>query len=75
MEREEPWGRMVDATARRAEAVLSTYATDGSLEANVFLGTILETLATLEKLDHDQANIGPDVVRWCLAVSRFGDQY
>ncbi|OXB39545.1 hypothetical protein LQV05_000603 [Cryptococcus neoformans] len=68
MEREEPWGRMVDATARRAEAVLSTYATDGSLEANVFLGTVLETLATLEKLDHDQANIGPDIVRWCLAA-------
>lgn len=70
MEREEPWGRMVDATARRAEAVLSTYATDGSPEANVFLGKVLETLATLEQLDHDQANIGPDVVRWCLAVSR-----
>lgn len=70
MEREEPWGRMVDATARRAEAVLSTYATDGSLEANVFLGKVLETLATLEQLDHDQASIGPDVVRWCLAVSR-----
>ncbi|WVO20507.1 uncharacterized protein IAS62_001804 [Cryptococcus decagattii] len=68
MEREEPWGRMVDVTARRAEAVLSTYAADGSPEANVFLGKVLETLATLEQLDHDQANIGPDVVRWCLAA-------
>ncbi|WVO17439.1 hypothetical protein L204_105131 [Cryptococcus depauperatus] len=68
MEQEELWGRLVDATARRAEAALSTYAGDGSGESSAFLGTVLEVLVTLEKLDHNQAKIGPDVVRWCLAA-------
>ncbi|WVQ85973.1 hypothetical protein IAT38_008141 [Cryptococcus sp. DSM 104549] len=68
MEREDAWSRLADGAARRAEGALSTFANDGSAEATAYLGSVLQTLATLEKLDHDQARIGPDVVRWCLAA-------
>ncbi|WVW80534.1 hypothetical protein I302_102519 [Kwoniella bestiolae CBS 10118] len=60
MEREPAWSQMMHSEARITEDALSS---DPSL-----LGTLLDTLATLERLDHDQAKLSSNVVRWCLAV-------
>nr|XP_019050767.1 hypothetical protein I302_01209 [Kwoniella bestiolae CBS 10118]OCF29697.1 hypothetical protein I302_01209 [Kwoniella bestiolae CBS 10118] len=59
MEREPAWSQMMHSEARITEDALSS---DPSL-----LGTLLDTLATLERLDHDQAKLSSNVVRWCLA--------
>ncbi|WVQ95452.1 hypothetical protein IAU59_002549 [Kwoniella sp. CBS 9459] len=61
MERDERWGKLVDTEARTIESLLS--------KASAPIGSLLRTLSILERLDHDQAQIGPDVVRWCLALT------
>ncbi|KAK8850636.1 hypothetical protein IAR55_004555 [Kwoniella newhampshirensis] len=58
MEREPAWNRLVHNEARKAEAALVQH-----------LSPILDLIATLEQLDHDQARLSDDVVRWCIAVS------
>ncbi|WVQ70668.1 hypothetical protein IAR50_000190 [Cryptococcus sp. DSM 104548] len=68
MEREEPWGRLVDATARRIEAVLSTFETQPTSTNENFLKAVIQTLSILEKVDHDRTNIGPDLMRWVIAA-------
>ncbi|OCF36013.1 hypothetical protein I316_02508 [Kwoniella heveanensis BCC8398] len=59
MERDERWGKLVHAEARTIESLLS--------RPSAPIGALLHTLSILERLDHDQTQIGPDVVRWCLA--------
>nr|XP_031859513.1 uncharacterized protein CI109_004975 [Kwoniella shandongensis]KAA5526585.1 hypothetical protein CI109_004975 [Kwoniella shandongensis] len=59
MERESAWGRLVEHEARKAEAALTN---------SDCLGSVLEVLATLEQLDHDQTRLSQDVIRWCIAT-------
>ncbi|ODN82921.1 hypothetical protein L202_01169 [Cryptococcus amylolentus CBS 6039] len=68
MEREEPWGRLVDATARRIEAVLSNFNTQPTATNENFLRAAIQTLSIIEKVDHDRTNIGPDLMRWVIAA-------
>ncbi|WWD20814.1 hypothetical protein CI109_105291 [Kwoniella shandongensis] len=51
MERESAWGRLVEHEARKAEAALTN---------SDCLGSVLEVLATLEQLDHDQTRLSQD---------------
>ncbi|WVQ63422.1 uncharacterized protein L199_001575 [Kwoniella botswanensis] len=67
MEREPSWSRLLDSETRATQQALNSG--DPSI-----VGTLLGTLVSLERLDHDQANLGPDVVRWCLAVSELGGE-
>ncbi|OCF78752.1 hypothetical protein I204_00696 [Kwoniella mangroviensis CBS 8886] len=60
MEREPSWSRLLDIEAQATKQALNSG--DPST-----VGTLLGTLVSLERLDHDQAKLGPDVVRWCLA--------
>ncbi|WRT70797.1 uncharacterized protein IL334_007796 [Kwoniella shivajii] len=62
VEREITWGQLLRAEAHRSEQALSS-------NDPAVIGVILFTLAVLERLDHDQAQLGPNIVRWCLAVS------
>ncbi|WWC72670.1 uncharacterized protein I206_106634 [Kwoniella pini CBS 10737] len=61
MERESSWSQLVRSEAQIAEQTLSSG--DSAL-----LGPLLKLLATLENLDHDQAQLSSNVVRWCLAL-------
>ncbi|WVF67782.1 hypothetical protein IAT40_002543 [Kwoniella sp. CBS 6097] len=61
MERDERWGKLVHTEARTIESLLS--------KPSAPIGSLLDTLSILERLDHDQTQIGPDVVRWCLALT------
>lgn len=54
------WSALVSSEKERSERIL---ATDDASRA-----FILETISILERLDHRAADLGPDVVGWCLAV-------
>jgi hypothetical protein len=55
------WSKLVSNEKERAESALA--ASDASRPF------ILRAISILERLDHRAANLGPDVVGWCLAVS------
>ena len=55
------WSTLVSAEKQHAE---NTLAADEASRPFV-----LETISTLERLDHRAADLGPDTIGWCLAVS------
>ncbi|KAL7420823.1 hypothetical protein Q5752_004776 [Cryptotrichosporon argae] len=65
LETDDTGGRLVEAEASRAAAVLVSHAGRGDNAG--LAGSVLRTLDVLEGLDHTRAAIGPDVVGWCLA--------
>ncbi|RSH81319.1 uncharacterized protein EHS24_008762 [Apiotrichum porosum] len=68
LETDERAGTLLAAEARRAASALSAYgASDVNATDEGLAGRILRTLDALERLDHDHAAIGTDVVGWCLA--------
>ncbi|BEJ11920.1 hypothetical protein CspHIS471_0203800 [Cutaneotrichosporon sp. HIS471] len=60
---------LVSAETRRGSAALAMYgASEGASTEAGLAGRVLGTLDVLERLDHERAALGTDVVGWCLAA-------